>query len=71
MDTQAQLINASIGLGDRLEGWSFAYLHKWSFLDFLGGAVTDIAVSLAALFLLIAIIVSILNYKRKHLTKMP
>lgn len=69
VDSHAQLINASFGLGDRLEGWTFAYLHKWSFLDFLGGKITDIIVSLAALFLLAATIFGSIIYKRKHLAK--
>lgn len=66
MDTDAQVLNASFDWSDRLEGWSFAYLHKWSFLDFLGGTVTDIIVSMAALFIVFCLILGTIVYKKKY-----
>jgi uncharacterized iron-regulated membrane protein len=35
--------------GDRAEGWSFAYLHKWEWLGGISKTVKDVALSLIAL----------------------
>lgn len=35
----------------RTEGWVFANLHKWTFLDGIGSRPRDIAMSCAALLL--------------------
>lgn len=48
-------IAATIRDRDRVEGYSFANLHKWHFLDFAGKDVRDLASGLAVLGMMLSI----------------
>lgn len=43
------ILAAHINNSDELEGWTFAYLHKWNFLDGLGANIRDGLMALFAL----------------------
>ncbi|MBE9608539.1 hypothetical protein [Chitinilyticum piscinae] len=57
-----------IDRGDRLEGWVFAYLHKWHWLDPLGRPVRDILLASAAGANVLLAMLGLLLWRRKQRT---
>lgn len=49
VETSTGALAAHIDDGDALEGWTFAYLHKWNWLDALGTGPRDAVAALFAL----------------------
>lgn len=53
IDTQAALIASHLKQNDKIEGISFAILHKFMFLDFLGKPMRDLIISIIIIGLII------------------
>lgn len=64
VETQSNTLAAEANDTGRLEGFSFAYLHKWNFLDFAGKNVRDtVAASFATLNALLAALGLVLYWR--------
>jgi PepSY-associated TM region len=50
----------------RIEGYSFAYLHKWHFLDFLGKNLRDLITSLIALGIVLLVSLGVYRYNHRR-----
>lgn len=62
VETASHTLAAAITDVDRLEGYSFGYLHKWHFADFLGKDIRDILTSLVALAIMMVLLLGAYRY---------
>jgi|GEM_PF-1757427 len=62
IETISNTLAARVDNPQRIEGYTFAFLHKWHFLDFLGKNTRDFISALAALMIVIAITLGIYRY---------
>ncbi len=62
VETATNTLAAAVGNLDRLEGYSFGYLHKWHFVDFLGKNVRDLLTSLVALVIMAVLLLGVYRY---------
>ena len=66
VETRSGVLAAAVTDQDRAESYSFAWLHKWRFLDGLGKAVRDSLQALAVLlFLFVGIMGGWLHWSRR------
>jgi len=55
IETSSNTLASIVTNSDRIEGYSFAYLHKWHFIDVLGKTTRDTLTSLIALGICVVI----------------
>lgn len=56
IETASNTLASQVTTNKRVEGYSFAYLHKWHFVDFLGKDIRDILTSIIALTIILVIL---------------
>ncbi|MFN3587384.1 MAG: hypothetical protein ACK4UT_07760, partial [Moraxellaceae bacterium] len=59
VETVSGVTAAEVRNAQRVEGWSFAYLHKWTFLDALGKNLRDALVGLMALLIVVTVLLGL------------
>lgn len=62
IEPASNTLAAHINNSDELEGWTFAYLHKWNFMDGLGTNIRDGLMALFALGMAIVALFGLLMY---------
>lgn len=62
LETATQTLASAVTDVDRLEGYSFGYLHKWHFVDFLGKDIRDLLTSLVALSVMTVLLLGVYRY---------
>ncbi|MDT0617992.1 PepSY domain-containing protein [Salinisphaera sp. P385] len=62
---------ARINNKDRFEGYLFAWLHKWHFMEPLGTGVRDILMALAAFLIIIVALLGLALFRRRYRRRMP
>lgn len=59
VETVSGVTAAEVRAPQRVEGWSFAYLHKWTFLDPLGKDLRDALAGLMALLIVVTVLLGL------------
>lgn len=62
LETATNTLASQVTNSDRLEGYSFGYLHKWHFIDFLGKDMRDVLTSLMALAIMVVLLLGVYRY---------
>ncbi|QOG04106.1 PepSY-associated TM helix domain-containing protein [Flavobacterium sp. MDT1-60] len=65
IETSTSRLAAKIKSSDRIEGYSFAILHKFLFMDWAGKNIRDLAMVLAALTILIVSVLGFILFLKK------
>lgn len=65
IETSTSNLAAVITNSDRLEGYSFAFLHKFLFMDWAGKNIRDLATVLAALSVLLVCVLGMILFLKK------
>ncbi len=66
VETASHILASEVRDSKRLEGYSFAYLHKWHFADFLGKDIRDLLTSSMALLILLTLGLGVYRYARQR-----
>lgn len=59
VETVSGVTAAEVRAPQRVEGWTFAYLHKWTFLDPLGKDLRDALAGLMALLIVVTVLLGL------------
>lgn len=62
IETASNTLASQVNNTKRVEGFSFAYLHKWHFADALGKDLRDILTSVTALLIMLVILLGVYRY---------
>lgn len=62
VETASNTLASEVNDTKRVEGYSFAYLHKWHFLDFLGRDIRDILTSITALLIMVVLLLGVYRF---------
>ena len=65
VEPRSGVLAAHVRDSDRAEGWSFAWLHKWHFLDGLGRDARDAVAALFALGIAASFALGVFLYCRR------
>lgn len=62
IETASNTLASQVSNSKRIEGYSFAYLHKWHFADFLGKDIRDILTSAIALTIILVLVLGVYRF---------
>lgn len=62
IETASNTLASQVDDNQRVEGFTFAYLHKWHFADFLGKNLRDILTSVTALSIIFVILLGVFRF---------
>jgi len=65
IETSTSTLAAVITNSNRLEGYSFAFLHKFLFMDWAGKDIRDLVMVLAALSVLLVCVLGLILFLKK------
>ncbi|MDP2228743.1 MAG: PepSY-associated TM helix domain-containing protein [Moraxellaceae bacterium] len=68
VETVSGVTAAEVRSPQRIEGWSFAWLHKWTFLDPLGKNLRDALTALMALLIVVTVLLGLRLVLRRRPT---
>jgi hypothetical protein len=66
IDTKTSRLAARINDSDRKEGYSFAFLHKFLFMDWAGKNIRDLTMMLASLSILVVSLMGLVLFLKPH-----
>src|SRR5690606_40278288 len=64
VETASNTLASRVVDSKRVEGYTFAYVHKWHFLDFLGKDLRDILMGIVAFSILLTLVLGVFRYFR-------
>lgn len=64
VETASNTLASRVVDSKRAEGYTFAYVHKWHFLDFLGKDLRDILMGIVAFSILLTLVLGVFRYFR-------
>lgn len=62
LETATNTLASDVNNTARFEGYTFAYVHKWHFIDFLGKNIRDIITSAIALSIIVVLLLGVYRF---------